>query len=138
MKDKELKEKIENSRKKESSLRWLSNQVPNNLSDSNEDRMLKCIKKYSLDGANTIEELRNYLINVEDEMYEIRCERKNTKKVAEEIINEFATMLITLKTAKILNKKIQENPISQSGYLFMFEGLKNIAKKFNIKIGENL
>ncbi len=138
MKDKELKEKIENSRKKESSLRWLSNQVPNNLSDSNENRMLKCIKKYSLDGANTIEELRNYLINVEDEMYEIRCERKNAKKVAEEIINEFATMLITLKIAKRLNKKIQENPISQSGYLFMFEELKNIAKKFNIKIGENL
>ena len=121
MKDKELKEKIENSRKKESSLRWLSNQVPNNLSDSNEDRMLKCIKKYSLDGANTIEELRNYLINVEDEMYEIRCERKENKKYGKEIID-------------YAKKYLSEIAWSLNGYTHtqISNFIDKIAKKFKI------
>lgn len=37
------------------SLRWLANQVPSDLSDSNEDRMLKCIKLYSTNGADMLE-----------------------------------------------------------------------------------
>ena len=138
MEEKVLKNIILESRKKESTLRYISSHILDNLSDSEKDNILKLIKKYYLDCANILETTRNYLINVEDEMYEIRCERKNTKKVAEEIINEFATMIITLKAEKILNQRLQEKPISEGAYLFMLEKLKDIAKKYDIKIGENL
>lgn len=37
------------------SLRWLANQVPDDLGDSNEDRMLKCIKLYSTNAADILE-----------------------------------------------------------------------------------
>lgn len=37
------------------SLRWLANQVPSDLSDSNEDKTLKYIKLYSTNGADILE-----------------------------------------------------------------------------------
>lgn len=138
MEEKVLKNIILESRKKESTLRYISSHILDNLSNSEKDNILTLIKKYYLDCANILETTRNYLINVEDEMYEIRCERKDTKKVAEEIINEFATMVITLKAEKILNQRLQEKPISEGAYLFLLEELKHIAKKYDIKIGEKL
>lgn len=39
------------------SLRWVCNQIPDNLGDSNEERMLKAIKEYCKRGADKIEEL---------------------------------------------------------------------------------
>lgn len=39
------------------SLRWVCNQIPDNLGDSNEERMLKAIKEYCRRGADKIEEL---------------------------------------------------------------------------------
>ena len=58
------------------------------------------------------------------------------KEIARELINEFATILITLRVGKVLNKKLQDPPISKGGYLFVFENLKQLAEKYNIKIGE--
>lgn len=42
----------------ERSLRWVANQIPNDLGDSNEEKMLKCIKLYSANGAETIKSLK--------------------------------------------------------------------------------
>lgn len=42
------------------SLRWVCNQIPDNLGDSNEERMLKAIKEYCKRGADKIEELANH------------------------------------------------------------------------------
>lgn len=45
------------------SLRWICNQIPDNLGDSNEERMLKCIKLYCQQGAETIEEFEKRIEN---------------------------------------------------------------------------
>ena len=39
------------------SLLWVCNQIPDDLGDSNEDRMLKCIKLYCKQGAKEIKTL---------------------------------------------------------------------------------
>ena len=39
------------------SLKWLCNQIPNDLGDSNEERMLKCIRLYCDNAVNIIEDL---------------------------------------------------------------------------------
>lgn len=39
------------------SLRWVVNQIPEDLGDSNEERILTCIRLYCKAGAETIEEL---------------------------------------------------------------------------------
>ena len=87
MEEKVLQKIILESRKKESTLRYISSHISDNISDSEKDNILKLIKKHYLDCANIIETTRNYLINVEDEMYEIRCERKDNKKYGKEIID---------------------------------------------------
>ena len=43
------------------SLKWICNQIPNDLGDSNEERMLKCIRLYCERGISVIELL--YSVN---------------------------------------------------------------------------
>lgn len=44
--------------KAEKSLKWVVNQIPDNLGDSNEEKMLKCIKRYCESGAEAIDRLK--------------------------------------------------------------------------------
>lgn len=48
----------------EKSLRWVVNQIPNNLGDSNEERMLKCIRLYCNAGAEMISQLSKELADL--------------------------------------------------------------------------
>ena len=41
------------------SLKWVANQIPDDLGDSKEERMLKCIKLYCDNGAETINNLKS-------------------------------------------------------------------------------
>lgn len=41
------------------SLKWVANQIPNDLGDSREEKMLKCIKLYCENGAETINNLQS-------------------------------------------------------------------------------
>ncbi len=41
------------------SLNWVCNQIPNDLGDSNEERMLKCIRRYCEQGILVIELLNS-------------------------------------------------------------------------------
>ena len=43
------------------SLRWIVNQIPDGMGDSEEEKMLKCIKLYCQNGAATIEMLLDEL-----------------------------------------------------------------------------
>lgn len=43
------------------SLRWIVNQIPDDMGDSEEEKMLKCIKLYCQNGATAIELLLNEL-----------------------------------------------------------------------------
>ncbi|MBR2614979.1 MAG: hypothetical protein IKC71_05245 [Clostridia bacterium] len=70
------------SQKKESTLRYVSSHILENLNNLEKENLLKIIKKHYLDCANIIETTRNYLINLNDEMYEISCKNK-------EIIKDF-------------------------------------------------
>lgn len=45
----------------EKSLRWVVNQIPDNLGDSNEEKMLKCIRLYCNNGAEVISQLSKEL-----------------------------------------------------------------------------
>lgn len=45
----------------EKSLRWVVNQIPDNLGNSNEERMLKCIRLYCNNGAEVISQLSKEL-----------------------------------------------------------------------------
>lgn len=48
----------------EKSLRWVANQIPDNLGDSNEERMLKCIRLYCNNGAEVICQLSKELADL--------------------------------------------------------------------------
>lgn len=43
------------------SLRWIVNQIPDGMGDSEEEKMLKCIKLYCQNGAATIKTLLDEL-----------------------------------------------------------------------------
>lgn len=43
------------------SLRWIVNQIPDDMGNSEEEKMLKCIKMYCQNGATAIEQLLNEL-----------------------------------------------------------------------------
>ena len=67
------------------SLLWVCNQIPDGLGDSNEERMLKCIKLYCKQGAETIDELEKEIERLK-ECYKVRAydklraENKELKK----------------------------------------------------------
>lgn len=58
---------IEKAKAIAKSLRWVANQIPNNLADTEEDKMLKCIKLYCSNGSQAIEELCNQLSSYDKE-----------------------------------------------------------------------
>ncbi len=64
MTDKEIEEAYK-------SLKWVANQIPNNLGDSNEEKMLKCIKLYCENGAETINNLQSTKQRAETQLKEL-------------------------------------------------------------------
>lgn len=50
----------------EKSLRWVVNQIPDNLGESNEERMLKCIRLYCNNGAEVISQLSKELTELKN------------------------------------------------------------------------
>lgn len=48
----------------EKSLRWVVNQIPHNLGNSKEELMLKCIRLYCNNGAETISQLSKELVEL--------------------------------------------------------------------------
>lgn len=53
------------------SLKWVVNQIPNDLGDSREEKMLKCIKLYCENGAETINNLQSTKQQAETQLKEL-------------------------------------------------------------------
>lgn len=90
------------------SLRWICNQIPDNLGNSNEERMLKAIREYCKRGADKIEEL--------------------AKNDASNVVKSFIDKVLTQA-----EKKYSANAYSkdfESGVMSMIFIIKDIAKEF--------
>lgn len=53
------------------SLKWVVNQIPNELGDSREEKMLKCIRLYCENGAETINNLQSTKQRAETQLKEL-------------------------------------------------------------------
>lgn len=69
--NKEIEKIILESRKKESTLRYISSHILDNLNENEKNNILNLIKKHYLECANIIEKTRNYLINIKDEINDL-------------------------------------------------------------------
>ena len=102
------------------SLRWVCNQIPDNLGDSNEERMLKAIKEYCKRGADKIEEL------AKDK------EKPITHGCLFSKLRDFIEKVLKQIEEKYLNKTCSEE--FQNGAMSIIQIMKDVAEEFNIII----
>lgn len=85
------------------SLLWVCNQIPDDLGDSNEERMLKCIKLYCKQGAEKIDEQEKKI----EEKHKRIMELEQDIIYADENVF-FRECNVTLKENEIKGKAVKE------------------------------
>ena len=136
--------------KAEKSLKWVVNQLPDNLDDSNEDKMLKCIRLFCKNGVAAIDSLK--AANAE-------AKELCRKKIGDLKVNEWIKIMklagyevnavsqpeqieqIRKETAKEISQSLFDMAKEQGKHPMItpvdwVKNVKNLAKHYGVEIDE--
>ena len=95
------------------SLKWLCNQIPNDLGDSNEERMLKCIKLYCEQGIVVIECLHSEVFawkqkcREQDKLFEKISDKE------EQLLHEMVSLQDEIESLQMMNEALQKHVLNK-------------------------